>query len=125
MRSRSSPPATPGQNIGRRGADIVAGDRVVAAGDLLTPSRVGALAAIGCADVEVYAKPRVAILSTGNEVVEPGQALAPGQIYDVNRFTLGGDRRRRTAACPAAHRAGAGHRRRADRGARSHAPTPI
>src|SRR5437867_955505 len=56
--------------------------------DLLTPSRIGALAAVGCADVEVFARPRVAILSTGNEVVEPGQALAPGQIYDVNRFTL-------------------------------------
>ena len=88
-RSRSSRAATAGQNIGRRGADIVAGDRVVAAGDLLTPSRVGALAAIGCADVEVFAQPRVAILSTGNEVVEPGQPLAPGQIFDVNRFTLG------------------------------------
>ena len=91
---------SPGQHIGRRGADIAAGDRVVAAGDLLTPSRVGALAAIGRADVEVFARPRVAILSTGNEVVEPGGALAPGQIYDVNRFTLGaivgahgGDRR--------------------------------
>ena len=82
-------PAAAGQNIGRRGADITAGDRVVAAGDLLTPSRVGALAAIGCADVAVFAQPRVAILSTGNEVVEPGAALAPGQIFDVNRFTLG------------------------------------
>jgi molybdenum cofactor synthesis domain-containing protein len=39
--------------------------------------------------VEVFARPRVAILSTGNEVVEPGEALAPGQIFDVNRFTLG------------------------------------
>jgi molybdenum cofactor synthesis domain-containing protein len=82
-------PAGAGQNIGRRGADIVAGDRVVAAADLLSPSRVGALAAIGCTGVEVYARPRVAILSTGNEVIEPGQALAPGQIFDVNRFTLG------------------------------------
>jgi molybdopterin molybdotransferase len=77
-----------GQNIGRRGADIVAGDRVVSSGDLLTPSRIGALAAVGCADVEVFAKPRVAILSTGNEIVDPGQTLAPGQIFDVNRFTL-------------------------------------
>jgi molybdopterin molybdotransferase len=81
-------PAKAGQNIGRRGGDIVTGDRVVAAGDVLTPSRVGALAAIGFADVEVYARPRVAILSTGNEVVEPGRPLAPGQIFDVNRFTL-------------------------------------
>ena len=57
-------------------------------GQVLTPSRVGALAAIGAADVEVYARPRVAILSTGNEMIEPGRPLSPGQIYDVNRFTL-------------------------------------
>jgi molybdopterin biosynthesis enzyme len=67
--------AAPGQNIGRRGADIAAGDRVIVAGDLLSPGRVGAIAAIGGADVEVFAKPLVAILSTGNEVVEPGQPL--------------------------------------------------
>jgi molybdopterin molybdotransferase len=82
-------PAAAGQHIGRRGADIGAGDRVVSSGDVLSPSRVGAIAAVGCADVEVFARPRVAILSTGNEVVEPGQALSPGQIFDVNRFTLG------------------------------------
>jgi molybdenum cofactor synthesis domain-containing protein len=80
--------AAPGQNVGRRGADIAAGSGVVRSGQLLTPSRIGALAAIGQADVEVFAQPRVAILSTGNEVVEPGQTLAPGEIFDVNRFTL-------------------------------------
>jgi molybdopterin molybdotransferase len=81
--------AAPGRNIGRRGGDITAGDVVVHTGDVLTPSRVGALAAIGRARVRVYARPRVAILSTGNEVVDPGTALSAGQIYDVNRFTLG------------------------------------
>jgi molybdopterin molybdotransferase len=81
--------AVPGQHIGRRGADITAGDQVIAVGDRLSPSRIGAIAAIGRADVEVFSKPRVAILSTGNEVVEPGTTLAAGQIYDVNRFTLG------------------------------------
>jgi molybdenum cofactor synthesis domain-containing protein len=81
--------ASPGQNVGRRAADIAIGDRVVAAGDQLTPSRIGAIAATGHSDVLVYAKPNVAILSTGNEVVEPGQQpLPPGHIYDVNRFTL-------------------------------------
>jgi molybdopterin molybdotransferase len=80
---------TPGQNIGRRGADIAAGDVVVHAGDVLSPSRVGAIAAVGAADALVYARPRVALLSTGNEVVEPGAPLPPGHIYDVNRFTLG------------------------------------
>jgi len=80
--------AATGQHIARQGADIGRGDAVVRAGDLVTPSRAGALAAIGCTTVDVFAKPRVAILSTGNEVVEPGTPLAPGQIYDVNRFTL-------------------------------------
>jgi molybdopterin molybdotransferase len=81
--------ATAGQHIGSRGADIAAGALVVNAGDMLTPGRVGSLAAVGRADVEVYERPRVAILSTGNEVVDPGHSLAPGQIFDVNRFTLG------------------------------------
>ncbi len=80
--------ATAGQNIGRRGADIAHGAVVVRRGDVLNPGRLGAVAAIGRADIEVYAKPRVAILSTGNEVVDPGTTLAPGQIFDVNRFTL-------------------------------------
>jgi molybdopterin molybdotransferase len=81
--------AAPGQNVGRRGADIAARDRVVTSGDVLTASRIGALAAIGCTGVEAFARPRVAILSTGNEVVDPGTPLRPGQIFDVNRFTLG------------------------------------
>jgi molybdopterin molybdotransferase len=81
--------ATAGQNIGRRGADITPGDLVVRSGDLLNPSRLGAVAAVGIDAVDMFAQPRVAILSTGNEVVEPGQRLSGGQIYDVNRFTLG------------------------------------
>jgi molybdenum cofactor synthesis domain-containing protein len=78
----------PGQNVGRQGADIRAGQVVLEAGTTLTPSRVGAIAALGLDTALVYARPRVAILSTGNEIVDPGHPLAPGQIYDVNRFTL-------------------------------------
>ena len=81
-------PVYPRQNVGRRAADITAGQVVLAAGQMLNPSRVGALAATGITGVEVFAKPSVAILSTGNEIAEPGQPLAPGQIYDINRFTL-------------------------------------
>jgi molybdopterin molybdotransferase len=76
------------QNIGRQGADIHKGQTVLQPGVVLNASRVGSLAALGLTDVMVFDKPRVAILSTGNEIVEPGQPLAPGQIYDINRFTL-------------------------------------
>ena len=79
---------SPGQAIGRQGADIRNGQTVLRAGEVLNASRVGALAALGVVDVEVYEKPRVAILSTGNEIVDPGKALAPGQIYDINKFTV-------------------------------------
>ena len=68
----------PRQHVGRRGADISAGQVVISAGDLLSPARVGAVAAAGVVELEVYARPTVALLSTGNEIVEPGTALAPG-----------------------------------------------
>jgi molybdopterin molybdotransferase len=81
-------PVYPRQHVGRRAADIAAGQTVLHEGDVINPSRMGALAAIGALEVDVYAQPRIAILSTGNEIVAPGQPLGPGQIYDINRFTL-------------------------------------
>jgi molybdopterin molybdotransferase len=81
-------PVYPRQNVGRQGADITSGQTVLRAGDVLNPSRIGAVAALGLTAVDVYDKPRVAILSTGNEIVAPGAALGPGQIYDINRYTL-------------------------------------
>jgi molybdenum cofactor synthesis domain-containing protein len=77
-----------GQNVGPQGHDIRAGQVVLHEGDALNPSRIGALAAIGIAEIDTFARPTIAILSTGDELVSPGQALGPGQIYDVNRFTL-------------------------------------
>jgi molybdopterin molybdotransferase len=81
-------PVYPRQHVGRRGADIASGQPVLQSGDVLNPSRIGAIAAVGALEVDVYARPRIAILSTGNEVVPPGAPLRPGQIYDINQFTL-------------------------------------
>ena len=81
-------PVSPRQHVGPQGADIRLGQQVLQAGMTLTPGRVGALAALGLAELDVFTRPRVAILSTGNEIVEPGRPLAPAQIYDINRFTL-------------------------------------
>src|SRR5688572_33086341 len=81
-------PVYPRQNVGRQGADIVVGQTVIARGEVLNPSRIGALAALGVSEVDVFAKPTVAILSTGNEIADPGVELKPGQIYDINKFTL-------------------------------------
>ncbi len=81
-------PVAPGQHIGRRGADLSAGQRAVTRGDVLTPARLGALAAIGQTRVTVFARPSIAIVSTGNELAAPGAPLGPGQIYDVNQLTL-------------------------------------
>ena len=92
-------PVYPGQNVTKQGADIRAGQPVLQAGDVLSPSRIGAVAALGVLEVEVYAQPRVAILSTGNEVVDPGQPLKPGHIYDINKFTLSAVLREH-GACP-------------------------
>jgi molybdopterin molybdotransferase len=78
----------PQQHIGPQGADIRTGQVVLERGELLTASRIGAVAACGMSEVDVFARPRVAILSSGNEIVPPGHPLAPGQIYDVNRYTL-------------------------------------
>ena len=81
-------PASPGQHIGRRGGDLPRGQVAVRAGQTLGPGQIGALAACGVTRLDVYARPSVALFSTGNEIVEPGRPLDRGQIYDINRFTL-------------------------------------
>lgn len=73
-----------GQNIRPRGDDIHAGDQIAAAGEVLTPNRLAACAAAGTSDVVVSRIPKVAIISTGTELVPAGHELAFGQIYDSN-----------------------------------------
>jgi molybdopterin molybdotransferase len=77
-----------GQHIRPRGSDVRAGDVVLRAGVELGPTQLGLLAAIGRAGVSVRPRPRAVILSTGSELVEPGQPLRPGSIHESNSFLL-------------------------------------
>ena len=76
------------ENIMRAGSDIKKGETVLKVGQSLGSKEIGVLAAIGWAKVKVYAVPRVAILSTGAEVTEPGKRLQIGKVYDINAYGL-------------------------------------
>lgn len=77
-----------GKNITQRASDLAEGMTVLTEGTLLTPAKVGVLAALGFESTCVYAKPKLAILPTGEEVAKPGKPLRAGQIYDTNTYTV-------------------------------------
>ncbi len=77
-----------GGNVMKVGADIRKGETVLFKGELLDPRKVGVLAALGIKNVKVYRKPKVAVISTGPEIIEPGKPLQLGKVYDINSYTL-------------------------------------
>jgi molybdopterin molybdotransferase len=79
-----------GANVRLRGEDVRAGSVVIEAGTVLRPQDLGLAASLGHAQLAVRMRPRVALFSTGDEVVDPGMPRREGQIYDANRFTLRG-----------------------------------
>jgi len=92
------PPGTrSGANIRRRGEDIRSGTEVLAAGLRLTPAALGVAAALGETQLCVWRRPRIALLSTGDEIAPPGTVRRAAQIYDSNRASLGASLRRHGA----------------------------
>jgi molybdopterin molybdotransferase len=83
-------PVTPGENISRKGEDIRKGEVAIEAGTRVNTYHLGLLAALGVSEVDVVRKPRVAIISTGNELVELGKETSPSQIINSNRFVTSG-----------------------------------
>ena len=82
-------PVSPGENVMHAGADIMQGEMVLRKGTRLTSREISVLAAVGMREAPVYRRPRVGIISTGNEIALPGTGLRPGQIYDVNAYVTG------------------------------------
>jgi putative molybdopterin biosynthesis protein len=81
-------PAAPGQFIAFAGSDLARGETMLRAGQVLSSREIGMLAAVGCAAIEVWRKPRVAIISTGDEIIAPGEPMRSGAVYDSNAAVL-------------------------------------
>tara|TARA_E500000081_G_C6105056_1_gene339514 strand:+ start:28 stop:1326 length:1299 start_codon:yes stop_codon:yes gene_type:complete len=76
------------ENIRKKGEDISKGDLIIKKGVEITPAVVGVLASIGVSTIDVFRRPKIGILSTGNELIEPDQSIKDGKIYNSNTFTI-------------------------------------
>jgi len=83
-------PVAPGENVIRRGEDVSAGQVVIKAGSRIRPQEMGVLAGVGLTSCPVVQKPRIGIISTGDEIVEPGRVPGPGQVRDINSYAVAG-----------------------------------
>jgi len=81
-------PVRPGQDVRPAGQDLAAGEQVLAPGTFIGPAEIGLLATVGRTEVRVHRRPKVAVLTTGDELVEPDQPIGPGRIRNSNRYTL-------------------------------------
>jgi len=78
----------PGENISFAGSDIALGELIISKGTKITFIEIGVLSALGINRVKVFKKPRVLVISTGNELIEPGEKLALGKLYDINGYLI-------------------------------------
>ena len=109
-------PAAPGNAVRRRGDDVAKGDVLLTAGTRVGPVQLALLAAAGVGSALVRPRPRVAVISTGNELAEPGTPIIPGRIWESNSFMLAAAARQAGAVAHRAagqrrHRRGAGRHR--------------
>jgi len=81
-------PVTPGENVSRKGEDVARGETAIKAGIRLKPQHLGLMAALGVAEIKVFEKPKIAILATGNELVNLDKKLQVGQVFETNRLVL-------------------------------------
>ncbi len=79
---------SPGENVMSAGSDIMTGELVLRRGQRISPREIGVMAAVGLKNFQVYRRPRVAVISTGNELIRPGEKLGHAQIYDINSSSI-------------------------------------